>query len=159
MVMLDVIYQSKKYLRGDISDLILAHFDHGTRPSSKNDADFVEDAVVERYSLPIFCQSANLDEDVSEEIARKCRYDYLFHLAHNFAAEPWTTHLSATRPKKPRNGYELPTPKIYTAHHLDDLVESVAINLIQRHWLARTCRTRYSWDYSSFPCSRNYRQQ
>ena len=48
-----------------------------------------------------------LGEGVSEELARQKRYDFLYHVANKYGGE------------------------IYTAHHLDDLVESIAINLIR----------------------------
>ena len=48
-----------------------------------------------------------LGEGVSEELARQKRYDFLYHVANKYGGE------------------------IYTAHHLDDLIESIAINLIR----------------------------
>lgn len=118
MVMLDMIYQCGHYSPRDI---IVGHFDHGTRPSSKDDADFVENIVARKYHLPFFCQKDNLGEEVSEEVARTHRYDFLRHLASDLAT-PQTADPSGTKPDR---------PKIFTAHHLDDLVESVAINLLR----------------------------
>lgn len=128
MVMLDMIYRSGEYSSGNI---IVAHFDHGTRPSSKNDTFFVKETIANKYNLTTFIAEGNLGEDVSESVARKHRYDYLFYLAHNFMPGPQTIYLSATEPGKPKVGLEHPIPKICTAHHLDDLVESIAINLIR----------------------------
>ena len=85
-------------------ELVVATFDHGTRESSKIDVDFVSD-VCAKYHLEIHKGRASLGANVSEETAREKRYDFLKKIASEVGGE------------------------IYTAHHLDDLVESVAINL------------------------------
>ena len=88
------------------SDVVVAHFDHGTRPSSKADAEFVQKAA-ESYGLPFFLGSAELGSDVSEEQARISRYEFFEDLARKLDGE------------------------IYTAHHADDLIETMAINIIR----------------------------
>lgn len=101
MVMLDMICRSKNY---SSSDIIIAHFDHGTRPSSKFDAEFVEHKAQE-YGVEFWLGKGNLGEGVDEATARAARYDFLHSL------DPFAT--------------------IFTAHHLDDLVETAAINLVR----------------------------
>lgn len=99
MVMLDMMRK-----RFPAEELVVATFDHGTRKSSRVDADFVS-KIGSGYNLRVRKGKANLGEKVSEEVARKKRYEFL----RKIAAE--------------ENG------EIYTAHHIDDLIESVAINL------------------------------
>ena len=83
--------------------LTVAHVDHGIREDSAADARFVE-ALAAQYGLPFVCHEANLGADASEERARDARYEFLFREARR---------LDAT---------------IITAQHLDDLVETVALN-------------------------------
>lgn len=87
-----------------LDNLTVAHFNHGMRPSADADATFVRRAA-ERYGLPCVCQKVSLNPDDSEATARAARYDFLESVAHDGI--------------------------IFTAHHLDDLVESVAINLLR----------------------------
>ncbi len=116
MVMLDVIYNSKKYAPGDI---IIAHFDHGTRPTSKDDAEFARKKAHE-YGLEFTMRRAELGEGVSEESARKARYGFLKEAS--VAA----------------GGAE-----IFTAHHLNDLGETVAINFLRgTGWRGLACLMR-----------------
>lgn len=98
MVMLDIFRQS---------DAVVAHFDHGTRPSSRDDADFVRHQA-QAYNLPFVLGEAQLGENVSEAAARQARYDFLRQVAATYNCT-----------------------YIYTAHHLHDLVESVTINLVR----------------------------
>lgn len=88
------------------SDLIIAHFDHGVRANSNEDAEFVRRRADE-YGIKVVVDEGNLGEGASEEKARTARYDFLRQVALKESGE------------------------IYTAHHLDDLVGSVAINLIR----------------------------
>lgn len=90
----------------DDPDVVVAHFNHGTRPSADDDQKFVE-AAAKKYGKPFFIKKENLGADVSESHARERRYAFLFDVAVK------------------NNGV------IYTAHHLNDLVESVTINLIR----------------------------
>ena len=83
--------------------LTVAHVDHGIREDSAADARFVE-ALAAHYSLPFVCHEACLGAGASEERARDVRYEFLFREA---------SRLNAT---------------ILTAQHLDDLVETVALN-------------------------------
>lgn len=84
--------------------LIVAHVDHGIRPESSADARFVE-ALAKGYGLPYRSITLRLGDAASEDEARDARYDFLFKLAHEHKAV------------------------IATAHHQDDMIGSVAINL------------------------------
>lgn len=90
--------------RTSAGELIVAHFDHGIRPDSASDAVFVA-AAAKRYNLPYEMKRENLGPSASEALARERRYVFLHELAQKHDA------------------------KIVTAHHLDDVVETVAINL------------------------------
>lgn len=92
----------KKY---PLKDLAVAHFDHGTRPSAKEDYLFVEKKCKE-LGIQFFGKHAELGEGVSEEKARNARYEFFYSLLE-------------------------PEDKLIVAHHLDDLVESVVINLLR----------------------------
>ena len=86
------------------SELVVAHFDHGIREDSAEDAEFVA-LLAEKYGLPFFDKREELGSSASEALARERRYAFLRGVASQFDAP------------------------IVTAHHLDDLVETVAINL------------------------------
>ena len=88
------------------ADIIVVHVDHGTRKSSAEDADFVRQKCQE-LGVKFYETKLGLGEGVSEELARKKRYEFL----------------------KTIQGKEGGT--LCTAHHLDDVLESIAINLIR----------------------------
>lgn len=90
----------------DDKDTIVAHFDHGIRPSSAEDCAFVS-KLAEFYRLPFLFRRAHLGKSCSEAAARTARYCFLRSVA------------------KQENG------QIYTAHHADDALESVIINLLR----------------------------
>ncbi len=87
-------------------ELIVAHFDHGIRPESDADARFVE-ALANSYRLKFETKREELGESASEELARERRYKFLRGVAE-------------------RNG-----AKLVTAHHIEDSLESIAINLMR----------------------------
>ncbi|MBP9738656.1 tRNA lysidine(34) synthetase TilS [Candidatus Saccharibacteria bacterium] len=89
------------------SQFIVAHFDHGIREESGDDARFVEQ-LAEYHGLPFEKGSAELGFGASEDRARRERYFYLRQVCKKYNA-----------------------PTIVTAHHQDDLVETVIINLIR----------------------------
>lgn len=88
------------------ADIVVAHIDHGTRKSSAEDADFVCRKCQE-LGVKFYETKLKLGEGVSEELARKKRYEFL------------------------KTIQEKEGDTLCTAHHLDDVVESVAINLIR----------------------------
>lgn len=98
MVLLDMMSRAGGH------ELIVAHFDHGIRPDSQLDAQFVKE-VASTYGLPFEVRREELGAHASELLARERRYAFLRNLAQKHNAT------------------------IVTAHHLDDLVETVAINI------------------------------
>lgn len=91
-------------VRSGAGELIVAHFDHGIRPDSRHDATFVG-SIAKQHGLHFETKREELGPKASEALARERRYAFLRHLAKKHDA------------------------KIVTAHHLDDLVETVAINV------------------------------
>jgi tRNA(Ile)-lysidine synthase len=91
-------------VRAGGNELVVAHFDHGIRPDSHLDAQLVRDTAL-RYGLPFETKREELGSSASEAYARERRYAFLRGLAAQYNAT------------------------IVTAHHLDDLVETVGINI------------------------------
>ena len=87
-------------------ELIVAHFDHGIRDDSAADARFVE-ALAAYYHLPFVSAREELGKQASEELARDRRYAFLREMAQKHQAT------------------------IMAAHHADDVIETIAINLIR----------------------------
>ncbi|MEO5949005.1 MAG: tRNA lysidine(34) synthetase TilS [Candidatus Saccharimonas sp.] len=85
-------------------DIVVAHVDHGIREDSAADARFVRELAA-RYKLPFVMHEAHLGLATSEDQARQARYTFLFDQARQHNAV------------------------IVTAQHLDDLIETVALNL------------------------------
>lgn len=107
VVLLDLLAQTD-------SRLIVAHFDHGIRHNSHEDAEFVKQLAA-KYDVPYEEEQANLGPTASEEQARKARYEFLENTVkkHNAAA-------------------------VITAHHQDDFIETSIINVLRgtgRHGL------------------------
>ena len=88
------------------ADIIVAHTDHGTRKSSTEDANFVRQKCQE-LGVKFYETKLGLGEGVSEELARKKRYEFL------------------------KTIQEKEGGTLCTAHHLDDVLESITINLIR----------------------------
>jgi tRNA(ile)-lysidine synthetase len=88
------------------ADIVVAHIDHGTRKSSAEDADFVRRKCQE-LGVKFYETKLGLGEGVSEELSRKKRYEFL------------------------KTIQEKEGGTLCTAHHLDDVLESIAINLIR----------------------------
>jgi len=87
-------------------ELIVAHFDHGIRDDSAKDAVFVAD-LAKKYGLPFETKREELGATSSEDLARTRRYEFLRSVA------------------KKNNA------RLITAHHADDVIETVAINLLR----------------------------
>lgn len=90
--------------RAGHGELIVAHFDHGIRSDSHEDMLHVK-AAAKKLGLRFETRREELGAGASEALARERRYAFLRHVAKKHDAQ------------------------IVTAHHLDDLVETVAINL------------------------------
>jgi len=84
-------------------ELIVAHFDHGIRLDSADDARFVE-GLAAQYKLEYVGTREELGPHASEETARNRRHAFLQHEADKRQAT------------------------IVTAHHADDVIETIAIN-------------------------------
>lgn len=85
--------------------LVVAHVDHGIRGAeSAADARFVQ-ALAAKYQLPFVSCELKLGRRASEATAREGRYKFLIEQAKKFHA------------------------CIVTAHHQDDLVETIALNI------------------------------
>lgn len=101
MVMLDMICR-----RFTPEEIVVAHFNHGIRENSGLDAEFVQ-VRAEEYGVEFRSDKAELGAGASEAEAREARYRFLTQVANEVGGEIWT------------------------AHHLDDLVETVAINFLR----------------------------
>lgn len=84
--------------------LVVAHVDHGIRPESTQDAEFVR-GLAEQYGLLFESIALHLGPGASELSARNARYNFLREVARRYGG------------------------KVVTAHHADDLVETVVLNL------------------------------
>lgn len=100
VVLLDLLARQTEH------ELIVAHFDHGIRPDSVDDARFVE-GLAGKYHLPFVTRREELGAKTGEETARARRYAFLRGEAQACGAV------------------------IVTAHHQDDLIETIAINFIR----------------------------
>jgi tRNA(Ile)-lysidine synthase len=85
-------------------ELTVAHFDHGIRHDSAADARFVE-GLCKQHGLSFEHRREELGADASEAKARERRYAFLNSVAERHKAS------------------------IVTAHHADDVIETIAINL------------------------------
>lgn len=90
----------------DNSDVIVAHFNHGIRESADTDEKFVR-KYAEKYGFKFESKKENLGEDCSEAFARQRRYAFLNNLSEKYKGE------------------------LFTAHHQDDLIETVVINFVR----------------------------
>lgn len=99
IVLLDQLVQAGE------AELIVAHVDHGIRHESWEDAEFVRQRA-EAYELAYESIELNLDSKASEEQAREGRWKFLRELKEKHGAD-----------------------KIVTAHHADDVVETMIINM------------------------------
>ena len=85
-------------------ELIVAHFDHGIREESAADARFVE-GLAKQYGVKYVGRREVLGAAASEELARSRRYEFLTGVARKHGGV------------------------IITAHHRQDIVETIALNL------------------------------
>jgi len=99
VVLLDMVARGGQY-----DEIIVAHFNHGIRDDSDYDEKYVE-LLAKKYGLKYVHKRESLGESASEELARERRYKFLRNVAKSNDAI------------------------IMTAHHGDDVVETIAINI------------------------------
>ena len=87
--------------------IIVAHFDHGIRPDSSSDEQFVA-GLARQYNLAYASEREELGQNASEETARHARYNFLLSVKKEQGAQA-----------------------IITAHHADDIIETMVLNLIR----------------------------
>lgn len=87
--------------------LTVAHFDHGIRPDSSQDLEFVAN-LAGSYHLGFMSAQGHLGPGASEALARKARYEFLLET------------VSCTG-----------SNALITAHHLDDRMATLIINLVR----------------------------
>jgi len=86
---------------------IVAHFDHGIRDDSTLDAEFVR-LLAEKHDLEFELGNGKLGPGASEAAARDARYEFLRTVAKKHDAS-----------------------MIVTAHHQDDVLETMIINMVR----------------------------
>jgi tRNA(Ile)-lysidine synthase len=107
MALLDMLVNSRcENLTVETKNLIVAHFDHGIREDSVTDEKFVR-GVVGEYGISYESAREDLGPNTSEEKAREARYNFLLQCCKKYNAQ------------------------LITAHHQDDLVETMIINMIR----------------------------
>jgi tRNA(Ile)-lysidine synthase len=99
VVLLDMLVASQT------ADLVVAHVDHGIRGDSHEDAVLVE-GLAAQYELAFETVKLQLGSDASELQARDKRYEWLESIREQYGATA-----------------------IATAHHQDDLIETIVINI------------------------------
>lgn len=102
VVLLDMLAKLASHQSG--LELIVAHADHGIRDESERDAEHVE-GLAGHYGLSYEMTRLELGKGASEETARDARYAWL----------------EEVRAKHRADG-------VITAHHQDDVLETVALN-------------------------------
>ena len=120
MVLLDMVATNAEGFRdrhfagaGWMGDFVVAHYDHGIRgEESHADADFVRDKC-RQYGVKLILGRGELSPHTGEEVARQARYGFL---------------CQAAREESENGGEEA---YIVTAHHQDDLLETIVMNLIR----------------------------
>lgn len=101
MVLLEIL-SSQQHL-----ELVVAHVDHGIRGESAADAEFVKQAA-DAYGVKFEKIELGLGAEASEETARLKRYKFLRQTCKKYQAKG-----------------------IILAHHQDDVIETVFINIIR----------------------------
>ena len=86
------------------TSLVVAHFNHGIRPTANKTEEFVKE-LAGKYGRRFFSQKAELGATASEELARSRRYQFLNEVQKATAASA-----------------------VICAHHQDDFLETVILN-------------------------------
>jgi tRNA(Ile)-lysidine synthetase-like protein len=103
---IDSVVLLHKLVTAGEHELVVAHFDHGIREDSADDARFVE-GLAKHYGVPFVTRREELGQKAGEEQARTRRYAFL------------------------RGEAERRDARLVTAHHADDVVETIAINILR----------------------------
>lgn len=103
----DSIVLLDQLVRAGEAELVVAHVDHGIRQESGEDAQFVA-GLAEQYGLRCESTTLQLGLGASEEQAREGRWRFLRDTKEKYTADT-----------------------IVTAHHADDVVETMIINLMR----------------------------
>lgn len=88
-------------------NLVVAHFDHGMRSDSVEDRKLAQ-KLAQDYGLPFEFAEGKLGAEASEATAREARYDFLRRVCKKYTATA-----------------------IITAHHQDDVLETIVINWLR----------------------------
>lgn len=86
---------------------VIAHFDHGIRPESYKDAELTAE-IAKKLHFQFELGKGDLGPKASEALAREKRYEFLREVATKYKAD-----------------------KIVTAHHEDDVIETMIINVLR----------------------------
>lgn len=106
MVLLHALHEKCK--RDQVAyKLVVAHFDHGIRSDSTKDRQFVQ-RIAKEYALPFVYDRVELGAGTSEAVAREARYAFLSKVQQSIEADA-----------------------IVTAHHEDDVLETIIINWLR----------------------------
>lgn len=89
-------------------ELVAAHFDHGIRSDSAEDAQFVK-SLAAHYGLLFELGRGNLGAGASEAASREARYKFLEHVMIQHGAKA-----------------------VIVAHHQDDYVETIILNMLRK---------------------------
>ena len=88
------------------SEAVVAHYNHGIRPNSADDQAFVK-RLAQKYKLPFETADGNLGPNTSEAAAREARYQFFEAICKKYRG------------------------RLHVAHHLDDVYESIVINVLR----------------------------
>lgn len=101
MVLFDVLRKKPEV------ELVVTHVDHGIRDDSHKDQQLVR-SIAMSHNIPYETTQLSLGPQASEEMARELRYDFLRHICNKYNVVA-----------------------MITAHHQDDLLETVIINIVR----------------------------
>lgn len=117
MVMLDILATAGEH------ELVVAHVNHGIRDDSDEDERLVRESA-ERYGLEFISVKLKLGRGVSEDAARTARHEWLWSQMQKTGAD-----------------------KVATAHHQDDVIETIAINIARGTGWRGLCSLRETQHY------------
>lgn len=106
VVLLDMFARQASLAKAGEYELVVAHFDHGIREDSPQDAMFVA-TLAKKYGYAFESRREELGTGASEDVARLRRYLFLRAVAKQYVA------------------------RLVTAHHADDCIETIAINMVR----------------------------